>query len=96
VLEGPDGSVQLPHGAILARRHLHLNLADAQRLELRNGDFVSFGIDSDGRDLVFDDVIVRIDPGFRTELHLDTDEGNAAAVGPGTIATLLPERTRRA
>lgn len=96
LLKGPEGCVELSHGAILARRHLHLNSVDAQRLELHNGDFVAVAIDSAGRDLVFDDVIVRISPDFRTELHLDTDEGNAAAADTGTVATVLPERTRQA
>jgi propanediol utilization protein len=94
ILEGPAGRVELPHGVILARRHMHVSAADAQRLGLANHDIVAVAIDSDGRDLVFDDVIVRVAADFRTELHLDTDEGNAAAIGPGTTATLLPERTR--
>lgn len=93
-LEGPAGRVELPHGVILARRHLHLSAVDAQRLQLGNHDIVAVAIDSDGRDLVFDDVIVRVAAGFRTELHLDTDEGNAAGIGPGATATLLLERTR--
>jgi acetate kinase len=96
VLQGPKGTVHLSHGAILARRHLHLSPVDAQRLKLSNGDFVAVAIDSDGRDLIFDDVVVRTAPEFRTELHLDTDEGNAAAVGPDTIAKLLPRRSKRA
>jgi propanediol utilization protein len=95
-LEGPAGRAELPHGVILARRHIHVSTADAQRLKVNNHDIVAVAIDSDGRDLVFDDVIVRVADNFRTELHLDTDEGNAAAIGPGTTATLLPERTRRA
>ena len=94
ILEGPKGRVHLSHGAIVSRRHLHLFTADAQLLDLCNGDFVAVAIDSDGRDLVFDDVIVRLSSDFRTELHLDTDEGNAAAVGPGTLATVLPRRNR--
>lgn len=95
-LEGPAGRFELSHGVILARRHLHLSPVDAQRLELCNQDIIAVAIDSDGRDLVFDDVVVRVADGFRTELHLDTDEGNAAAIGPGDTATLLPERTRHA
>jgi acetate kinase len=91
-LEGPAGRVELPHGVILARRHLHLAPDDAHRLGLGNEDIVTVAIDSDGRDLVFDDVVVRVAPAFRTELHLDTDEGNAAAIGPGTTATLLSSR----
>jgi acetate kinase len=92
ILEGPEGRIELPHGAILARRHLHLSPDDANRLALGNHDIVTVAIDSDGRDLVFDDVIVRVAAGFRTELHLDTDEANAAAIGPGTTATLLSSR----
>jgi propanediol utilization protein len=95
-LEGPAGRVELPHGVILARRHIHVSAADAARLGLANNDIVAVAIDSDGRDLVFDDVIVRVGADFSTELHLDTDEGNAAAIGPGTTATLLPQRPARA
>jgi acetate kinase len=93
-LEGPEGSLELPHGVILARRHLHVSHFDAQHLGLENHDIVAVAIDSDGRDLIFDDVIVRVAIGYRTELHLDTDEGNAAGIASGATATLLPERTR--
>ena len=34
------------------------------------------------------DVIVRVSPDYRLEFHLDTDEGNAAGIGPGTVAHL--------
>ena len=91
VLEGPAGRVALAHGVILARRHIHMTPADAERLQLRDHDVIAVAIDSDGRDLTFGDVIVRVSPGYRTELHLDTDEGNAAGIGPGAVATLLPQ-----
>jgi acetate kinase len=91
-LEGPAGRVELPHGVILARRHVHMTPDDAARLQLGDHDIIAVAIDSDGRDLVFGDVIVRVSPGYRTELHLDTDEGNAAGIGPGSVATLLPQR----
>jgi propanediol utilization protein len=92
VLQGPAGSVELSHGVILARRHLHVSPADAQRFGVQDHEIVAVAIDSDGRDLIFDDVIVRVAADFRTELHLDTDEGNAAAIGPGATATLMPRR----
>lgn len=41
------------------------------------------------RDLIFGDVVVRVSPSYRRELHLDTDEGNAAGVRPGDTVTLL-------
>lgn len=83
---GPAGSVTLPHGVITARRHIHMNPDDARRYGLRDGQVVSAKIDSDGRDLVFGDVIVRVAPDFRLELHLDTDEANAAGVTDGSYA----------
>lgn len=90
VLVGPAGRVELKQGVMLARRHIHMSPADAARFAVMDREMVAVAIDSDGRDLVFDDVIVRVSAQFRTELHLDTDEGNAAAIGPGTTATLRP------
>lgn len=89
VLEGPAGRVTLPHGVILAQRHIHMSPEDAARWHLRDREEVAVAIDSDGRDLIFEDVVVRVSAHYRTELHLDTDEGNAAGVGPGTTAALL-------
>jgi propanediol utilization protein len=62
---------------------------DARRFGVVDHERVSVAIDSDGRDLVFGDVVVRVSPQFRLELHLDTDEGNAAGVAPGTTARLV-------
>lgn len=93
-IEGPVGRVTLAHGVIVARRHIHMSPADAVHFNVRDGDVVEVAIDSDGRDLIFGDVVVRVAPDFRTELHLDTDEGNAAAIGPGVTAVLLPAADR--
>jgi acetate kinase len=89
-LEGPRGRVTIPHGVICARRHIHMNPVDALRLGITDCDTVSVRIDSAGRDLTFDDVSVRIASQFTLELHLDTDEANAAGVGAGDHAELVP------
>ena len=86
---GPAGPCDLQHGVISARRHIHMNAQDAARLGVRDGQVVQVRIDSDGRDLSFGDVTVRIRPDFRLELHLDTDEANAAGVSDGDWAELL-------
>jgi len=88
-LEGPLGRVTISKGVICARRHIHMNPADAQRLGLHDHDSVAVKIDSDGRDLTFSDVVVRVAPEFQLELHLDTDEANAAGVIPHQQAELL-------
>ena len=89
-LEGPKGRVRIASGVICARRHIHMSTADAERLGLRDHDTVRVRIDSAGRDLVFEDVAVRVSPEFKLELHLDTDEANAAGVDSNTTAELLP------
>lgn len=88
-IEGPVGRVVLASGVISARRHIHVNPLDAARLGVREDESVQVRVDSDGRDLIFGDVSVRIAADFRLELHLDTDEANAAGVKPGDCAELL-------
>lgn len=93
-LLGPAGRTVLSHGVILAHRHIHMSPADADRFQLKDRDVVAVAIDSNERDLIFADVVVRVSADFRTELHVDTDEGNAAAIGPGATATLLKDGAR--
>jgi propanediol utilization protein len=90
---GPAGRRVLQNGVISARRHIHMNAQDAARLGVRDGQVVQVRIDSEGRDLIFGDVTVRIRPDFRLELHLDTDEANAAGVTDGDRAELLSTRS---
>lgn len=86
---GPAGSVRIDHGVVTAVRHIHMTPADAQHFGVRHGQRVRVAVDSDGRDLVFGDVVVRVSPDYRLELHLDTDEGNAAGVSQDATAKLL-------
>ncbi|HKQ82310.1 MAG TPA: phosphate propanoyltransferase [Steroidobacteraceae bacterium] len=88
-LEGPAGRATITHGVISARRHVHMNPADAARHGVRDLQSVQVKIDSDGRDLIFGDVIVRVSPAFSLELHLDTDEANAAGLSQGDLAELI-------
>ncbi len=87
-LIGPAGRVDLPGGVITALRHIHMSPEDARRFGVVDRQRVEVAIDSNGRDMVFGDVIVRVSPHFRLELHLDTDEGNAAGIDADSTATL--------
>ncbi len=81
-LEGPAGSVDLERGVICALRHIHMTPADALRYGVRDKSFVRVRIAGD-RELVFGDVLVRVDPNFSLAMHIDTDEGNAAGIETG-------------
>jgi acetate kinase len=88
-LESPNGRTTLPNGVICARRHIHMNPDDALRLGVADCDTVAVRIDSAGRDLTFGDISVRVAPQFKLELHLDTDEANAAEISNGDFAELV-------
>ena len=80
-LEGPAGRVPLDHGVVCSLRHLHVSPADAVALGLKDQQRIAIHVAGE-RALTFDDIVVRVAPDYRLEVHLDTDEGNAAGIGP--------------
>lgn len=78
---GPNGEIELTEGVIAAKRHIHATPADAEALGVTNGQIVSVKVDTDGRSLVFGDVVVRVSDSYALAMHIDTDESNAAACG---------------
>lgn len=90
ILEGPKGRITLPRGVIVAARHIHLHTADAERFGVKHGQQVRVRTTS-GRPLTFDDVVIRVSDRFVAEMHLDTDEANAAAIRDGHLVELLPD-----
>jgi acetate kinase len=87
-IEGPAGAITLRKGVICALRHIHMRPAEAAAFGVTNGDRVDVRVESDGRDLVFGDVLVRVRDDFVLEMHVDTDEGNAAGLDPGMSGAL--------
>lgn len=87
-LVGPAGSITIPEGLICARRHIHMAPEDAENFGVADGDVVTVRIDSNGRDLAFGDVLIRVSPKFKLEMHVDTDEANAAELTAGAEGAL--------
>ena len=88
-LVGPAGEIELTEGVIAAKRHIHMTPEDAEKYGLEDKQIVSVKIDSNGRKLIFDDVVVRVSPKFALAMHIDTDESNAAAATPGLMGEIL-------
>lgn len=77
-LVGPAGEVEISEGAIAAKRHIHLDPATAEELGVNDKQIVSAKVETDGRSLIFGDVVVRVSEKFSPAVHIDTDEANAA------------------
>ena len=85
---GPCGEVEIDHGVIVALRHVHLSPAQAGEAGVKDKDIVSIKIEGE-RGLVFNNVLVRSGDAHEREVHLDTDEGNAAGCGPDAVCTII-------
>lgn len=79
ILEGPNGSIVLDHGVIVAKRHIHMTPVQAIQLNVKDNDEVFVIMESFERSLIFADVVVRVNPNFALAMHVDTDEANAFA-----------------
>jgi putative phosphotransacetylase len=79
---GTVGEVTIDKGVIVAKRHIHMSPAMAQRHNIQDGDTVLMVIESEERTLIFDDTVVRVGgpPDEGAMAHIDTDEGNAAGI----------------
>ena len=89
ILEGPRGRVEIPQGVLAAQRHIHMTPADAAAMGVKDKQVVKLQTYT-GRPVVFDDVVIRVSPEFRTFVHLDYDEANACGYRPGDLGRILP------
>ena len=88
-LVGPAGEVELTEGVIAAKRHIHMTPADAEEYGVKDKDVVSVKVDTDGRSLIFGDVVVRVSDKYALAMHIDTDESNAAGCGRAQMGEIV-------
>ncbi len=89
-LIGPKGEIELSEGVIIAKRHIHMTPADAVELGVENGQIVKVLIkNSNGRNLIFDDTVVRVSDKYALAMHIDTDEANAASCEPNQMGVIV-------
>ena len=86
---GPAGEIEIDHGVIVAKRHIHMTPADAAEFGVEDKQIVSVKIDSPERSLIFGDVIVRVSEKYALALHIDTDESNAVLAPAGTMGEVI-------
>ncbi len=88
VLQGPKGRVELKQGVIVAQRHIHVHPDDALRLGVQDKQLVKLKTYTD-RPTVFEELLVRVHPAFKTSVHLDYDEANACGFREGDLGRIL-------
>lgn len=88
-LEGPQGTVHLSEGLICARRHIHMHPDDAKEFGVADKDIVEVAITGGPRDLTFGDTLVRVSEKYKLEMHIDTDEANAAELSKDASGEIL-------
>lgn len=89
-LVGPCGEVEISEGVIVAKRHIHMTPADAEALDVKDGEVVAVNIASPtGRSVVFGDTVVRVNQNFALAMHVDTDESNAAGLAGEVYGSIV-------
>ncbi len=87
-LMGPKGMIELKAGVIRHERHVHMGPSDAAYYGVKDGDRLKLRVVSDCA-AVLEDLLVRLGPGIKLEVHLDTDEGNAVHLAKATKLELF-------
>lgn len=87
-LVGPKGVIYLKEGCIIAKRHIHMSPSDAMAAGVKNGEIVSVSAENE-RGTIFNHVTIRVDESYTLEMHIDTDEANAACIKTGNTVMIM-------
>lgn len=85
---GPQGKLELKEGCIIAKRHIHFSIKDAEEFKVKDGEILKVKTEGE-RGLIFDNVVARVREDMILEFHIDTDEANAAGIKNGDKVYLL-------
>ena len=87
-LIGPNGSVDLKEGCIIATRHIHIT--PEQMVEFGFEGMKSVNVELPGeKGGILYNVQFKVSPKFAFEMHIDTDDANAHMVKTGDIARII-------
>lgn len=87
-LQGPAGEIKIEEGVIVAARHIHFHTSDAERFGIADKQSLCVRFSGE-RGVVFENVIARVSELYALDMHIDTDEANAAGVKNGDTAEII-------
>ena len=73
----------------MLRKLFALTEQGAKDFGVENKQIVQVAVETNGRSLVFGDVVVRVNSNYANAMHIDTDEANAAAITPDVMGTII-------
>jgi len=85
---GPAGEVTIEEGVIVAARHIHFHTSDAQKWGIRDKQMLQVKAGGE-RGVIFDQVLARVSDNYALDMHIDTDEGNAAGIQTGDSGVIV-------
>lgn len=86
---GPAGELTIGEGVIVAARHIHFHTSDALKWGIRDKQLLQVKAGGE-RGVIFDQVLARVSDNYALDMHIDTDEGNAAGIQTGEYGVILP------
>jgi putative phosphotransacetylase len=87
-IQGPRGQIHIEEGLICAARHIHMHPSDSDAFGLVDGDLVQVKVDGP-RGIIFSNVLIRVSPRYKLEMHIDLDEANAAHIKNGHFGEIV-------
>ena len=87
-IKGPAGEVTIDKGVIVAARHIHFHTSDAAKWGIEDKQLLKVRLSGD-RGLVLENVLARVSDSFALDMHIDTDEANAAGARNGDTAEII-------
>lgn len=87
-IQGPRGQLKVEQGLICAARHIHMHPDDASNFNVTNGQRVQVKVSGE-RGIIFDNVLIRVSPKYKLEMHIDLDEANAAQIKNGQMGVII-------
>jgi propanediol utilization protein len=93
-LVGPKGSIYIDKCAIIANRHIHMTNSDAKKIGVMDGDFCKVRINGE-KSTIFENVLIRTNDNWKLQIHLDTDDANAANVREETFVEFIEKISTR-
>ena len=85
---GPNGSIDLSEGCIIATRHIHITPAQVHEFGFDGLKSVDVRVPGE-KGGVLCNVSLKVSPNYAFEMHIDTDDANAHLISSGDILEII-------